>query len=278
MPEFVAVCCVECSTFQSIQNPKSKSFQCRVCTRKQSIRKVCVRLRGARCDVCCDDRPSVSAGQVFAKSDAAKDVREVVMKLNMRRGERAAAAAAQAFEVHPDDDYEDDGDCGGGVDDAAGDVSAHNDVASHGGSRWQRFLEVERRGDDAASDGGDEYVTELPALPTPAPKKRARQLDTGDGVRAGSSAKSRRCVAGSDAADVASPAGDDCEAPPRRHRDSASWCDDNGDDGIGAPGPLGGRAAGAGAAAAAATARHRVTAEPQPPPRAAGTSKWDAFL
>ena len=78
MPLYVAVRCV-CGAFQAIQSPKSKKFQCRVCGQKQSVRKV------------------------YAKSEAAKDVRGVVMRLSMSR---AAADAAPCEDFDGDNDVE----------------------------------------------------------------------------------------------------------------------------------------------------------------------------
>ena len=71
MPTFLCVECFQCKMFQCTQLCKAgRKFKCKVCRAAQSIRKV------------------------YAKSEAAKDIRHVVMALNQQRGERREAADA----------------------------------------------------------------------------------------------------------------------------------------------------------------------------------------
>lgn len=78
MPLFLGVRCV-CGAFQVIQAPKNKKFDCRVCgAKRQSVRKV------------------------FARSDAAKEVREVVMALSMSRAAGDAAPPCEEWEGEGD--------------------------------------------------------------------------------------------------------------------------------------------------------------------------------
>ena len=116
---FIAVRCV-CGTFQVIQEPKSKKYNCRACTEKnQSVRKV------------------------YAKSHAAKDVREVVMSLNMSR----SRAAGELPEID-DDELEFEGEAG-----------LVDDEPAYHGSKWQAFVDaphaefVEEREPDVSKTG-----------------------------------------------------------------------------------------------------------------------------
>lgn len=76
MPEFICVKCCSCHTAQSIQRPKSRKYSCRLCQQKQSVK------------------------HVYAISYDARDIRAVVMQLNMRQQQDEQIAA--------DDDEEDD--------------------------------------------------------------------------------------------------------------------------------------------------------------------------
>lgn len=71
MPEWIAVCCAQCGTYQAIQKPKptgarnpTRKFGCRMCQKKQSIIKT------------------------FAISEQASDIRGVVQSLNAKRADR----------------------------------------------------------------------------------------------------------------------------------------------------------------------------------------------
>jgi hypothetical protein len=115
MPLFIAVRCV-CGAFQVIQDPKSRKFTCRLCGLKnQSIRKV------------------------YAKSEAAKDVRAVVMRLSMTR-----AAADSEEQEPPLNDYDSVGYYDGDsvVEDGLCDAEPRETVAGTSvGSRWSAFLQ-----------------------------------------------------------------------------------------------------------------------------------------
>jgi hypothetical protein len=77
MPEFCCVQCYSCQTFQAQQVKKVPKFTCKICTEKQSFRKV------------------------YATSTSAKDVRLCVQRLNMQRGEAAAYADEHAAVLPP---------------------------------------------------------------------------------------------------------------------------------------------------------------------------------
>eukprot|EP01127_Copromyxa_protea_P005106 TRINITY_DN1494_c1_g1_i1.p1 TRINITY_DN1494_c1_g1~~TRINITY_DN1494_c1_g1_i1.p1 ORF type:complete len:301 (-),score=83.85 TRINITY_DN1494_c1_g1_i1:333-1235(-) len=63
MPEYLALRCFSCGTFQSHQLRKDSKFSCLICKEKQSYRKV------------------------YARSFKAADIRPIVQQFNMRRGE-----------------------------------------------------------------------------------------------------------------------------------------------------------------------------------------------
>eukprot|EP00808_Paulinella_micropora_P029062 g15049.t1 len=84
MPTFVCVRCFDCGLFQGIQKPKSKKFVCKICHQKQSIRKV------------------------YASSDAAKDIRELVMDRNRQQGEAQQEEQQEAWARLEQKDLEED--------------------------------------------------------------------------------------------------------------------------------------------------------------------------
>lgn len=63
MPEFLGLQCFKCEAFQVQQKKKTNKWKCAICQSKQTVRKI------------------------YAVSAKAKEVRGVVMDLNMRRGE-----------------------------------------------------------------------------------------------------------------------------------------------------------------------------------------------
>lgn len=78
MPEFICVKCCSCHTAQSIQRPKSRKYACRLCQQKQSVK------------------------HVYAISFDARDIRAVVMQLNMKQQQDEQIAAE-------DDEEEEEG-------------------------------------------------------------------------------------------------------------------------------------------------------------------------
>lgn len=85
MPEFHAVQCFDCDTFQVQQAKKSKKFQCTVCGKKQSFRKVATILH---CLYFLILKTQFSKKQSFGSSNKCKDVREIIMQLNLKREQR----------------------------------------------------------------------------------------------------------------------------------------------------------------------------------------------
>ena len=105
MPVFIGVRCV-CGAFQVIQAPKNKKFNCKVCGAKaQSVRKV------------------------YARSTAAKDVRGVVMALNMTRAGEGAPTVPHDWE---DEEWDEEGGVEGEREGGGGDRQ---------GSRWAAFID-----------------------------------------------------------------------------------------------------------------------------------------
>lgn len=93
MPEFIAVKCFDCATFQVAQVRKDKKFNCRMCTKKQSVIKVST----AYILYTFISNQYIHIyyyTQVYRRSNRAADCRKIVQELNMARG-----AAEEEFEA-----------------------------------------------------------------------------------------------------------------------------------------------------------------------------------
>eukprot|EP00457_Paulinella_chromatophora_P008469 gb/GEZN01008503.1/.p1 GENE.gb/GEZN01008503.1/~~gb/GEZN01008503.1/.p1 ORF type:complete len:392 (-),score=88.59 gb/GEZN01008503.1/:244-1305(-) len=143
--------------FQVIQAPKSKKFNCRVCQEKQSVRKL------------------------YASSDCAKDVREVVMRLNMGIGEtqwkEEALASGQCDEEEVDLEEEvlDEQDVESTMD--------GQDVESTKLSRWTALQAKIEQEEDAKDDNEEEEGEEADGYVFVLPENQRGKESGGQGRR-----------------------------------------------------------------------------------------------
>lgn len=148
MPEFIAVQCFNCELFQVCQRRKDKKFKCKVCSSNQSIRSV------------------------LAQSQSASQIRPVVQKANLARGE-AALEFEQLTDNAPFVQF----------DSASKLASQENtdDVAPKV-SRWKRFAQDDFQNDqDKEENRSDEWdiddqITTM--LPDLGAKRRRRNRHT----------------------------------------------------------------------------------------------------
>mmetsp|Transcript_14214 Transcript_14214/g.19756 ORF Transcript_14214/g.19756 Transcript_14214/m.19756 type:complete len:206 (+) Transcript_14214:69-686(+) len=83
--EYVAARCFKCATFQSMRRLKLRTFKCKLCNEKQSLKKI------------------------YAISDHAKDIRKVVQDLNMHRMVEKDIKYDKAAKVSSSSSYEGQG-------------------------------------------------------------------------------------------------------------------------------------------------------------------------